>query len=211
MNPNKRAICNTLAVLAFALGAGKAEAQIMELTVGVTPSCPYGIGACWSGAYEALGMLDGVKSVSESPDSYNCTARLYLKDGALPDVIQWAEQFKSRVGRIYEFRGVEVTVEGTLFIQDDSVLVRVPGTPDPILLKPLQSKLQWNFRKAKARQPEPDEKEAYRQLVQKKNATSGGAFTVQVTGPLEKVGVGFSLQVREFFPMAPPGDLYGRP
>jgi galactose oxidase len=211
MDPTRRAVCITLAFLAFALPTGKVEAQVTEVIVGITPSCPYGIGACWSGAYEALGTLGGIKSVSEAPDAYNCTARVYLKESALPEVSLWAEQFKSRVGRIYEFRGAEVTVLGTLETRGDGVLMRVPGVAEPIPLEPLRAKLQWNFRKARARQPEPDEKDAYQQLVQKKNTAGSEAFKVQVTGPLEKTGAGFSIQVREFFPMATPGDLYGRP
>jgi hypothetical protein len=154
--------------------------------------------------------LDGIASVSESPDAYNCTARVHIKGSGLPEASRWAEQFKSRVGRIYEFRGVEVTVEGTIEARGDVLLVRVPGVGDPVALKPLETKLQWNFRKAKARQPEPDEKDAYQQLAQQKSAARNGWFTVQVTGPLEQTAAGFSLQVREFFPMAPPGDLYGR-
>jgi hypothetical protein len=207
-NPNKSIMCATLACLALSLCTGTAEAQVKEVTVGVTPSCPYGIGACWSGAYEALGRLEGVKSVSEAPDAYNCTARLYLKHSGLPDAERWAEQFKASVGRIYEFRGVEVTVEGTVETRGDDVFVRVPSIVDPISLKPLRTKLQWNFRKASARGLEPDEKDAYHQLVQKKNAAGNGTFTVLVTGPLEKTGAQASIQVREFFPMAPPGELY---
>ena len=210
--PIGKAYLSTLVFLVAFLWAGKADAQVKEVTVGITPSCPYGISACWSGAYEALGRLDGVKSVAESPDAYNCTARMYLKESGLPDVARWTEQFKARVGGLYMFRGVEVTVEGTLEKQGDRLLVRVPGTADPIQLETLSHKLQWNFKKAAARQPEPDEKEAYRQLAeQNEKAKGSAALMVLVTGPLGKGPNGFSLQVREFFPMAPPGELYRRP
>jgi hypothetical protein len=210
MYPKKTTICIALACLALTLATPKLKAQVMEVTVGITPSCPYGIGACWSGAYEALGSLDGITSVSESPDAYNCTARVYIKGSGLPEAGRWVEQFKSRVGRIYEFRGVEVTLEGTIEARGDALVVRVPGVAEPVALKPLAAKLQWNFRKGKARQPEPDEKDAYQQLAQNKSAAGSRAFTVQVTGPLEQTTAGFSLQVREFFPMAPPRDLYRR-
>ena len=210
MKPKAIVYRASLAFLALTYLTGKLEAQVVEVTVGVTPSCPYGISACWAGAFEALGTLDGVKSVSESPDAYNCMARVYVKENELPDTMRWAEQFKSCVGRIYEFRGVEVSVEGAVETQGDGLVVRVPGIVAPISLKPLQTKLQWNFRKVKARGPEPDEKDAYQQLSQKKSAAGSGPFTVLLTGPLEKSVAGFSLQVREFFPMAPPGELYGR-
>ena len=32
-----------------------------RVTVGLTAQCPYGLGACWGGAYEALGSLSGVR------------------------------------------------------------------------------------------------------------------------------------------------------
>jgi glycosidase len=40
-----------------------AEAKGTRVVVGLTSKCPYGIGACWGGAYEALQQLDGVKWV----------------------------------------------------------------------------------------------------------------------------------------------------
>ena len=39
------------------------EAPGTRAAVGLTSRCPYGLGACWGGAYEALQKLDGVQAV----------------------------------------------------------------------------------------------------------------------------------------------------
>jgi hypothetical protein len=207
----RRAAVFSLALLVSAFGAGPVLAQVTEVDVGVTPTCPYGIGACWGGAYEALGRLDGVKSVAATPDAYNCTARVVLKQaGALPDVDRWAGQFKSMVGNVYAFRGVEITAEGTVEVDGDTLALRVPGLAQPLPLAPLRDKLQWNFKKSSARQPEPDERDAHAQLAARKKAARVGPLRAQVTGPLKKSGSGYALEVREFFPMDTGVDPYGR-
>ena len=166
-------------LLALALWPASAEAQIREVVVGVTPTCPYGIKACWGGAYEALARMEGVKSVDKSPDAYNCTGAIRLQREALPDPDKWATQFKSVVDQAYLFRGVEVTVAGSLEKTDDGFVVRVPGIAAPLRLAPLEHKLQWNFKKGAARQPEPDEKDAHDAIAgDSKDAKEGPARSV---------------------------------
>ena len=198
-SPFRPAAIYSIALLAPLLSSAPARAQVTEVVVGVTPSCPYGIGACWAGAYEALGRLDGVKSVAKHPDSYNCTAQLELKAGGLPDVGRWAGQFKSFVGQVYTFRGVEVTVEGSLEAAGDEITLRVPGLDSPIPVGTLEHKLQWNFRKSSARKPEPDEHAAYGQLVAARKAAKPGDLKVRVTGPIRKTQQGMMIEVREFY------------
>src|SRR6516225_6135458 len=133
------------ALVALVLWPAAAGAQVREVVVGVTPTCPYGIKACWAGAYEALGRMAGVASVDKSPDAYNCTGAVRLKGKGLPDPDKWAAQFKAVVDRAYLFRGVEVTVEGKLQATKDGLAVRIPGVAAPLPLAPLKNKLQWNF------------------------------------------------------------------
>src|SRR5262249_46327806 len=186
-------------VLALAVAALPAQAQVTEVTVGVTPSCPYGISGCWAGAYEALGRLQGVESVGKAPDAYNCTAHLYLQAKGLPDVERWPQQFESVVGKTYVFRGVEAALKGSVEDQAGKLLLRVPGLQQSVTLAPLHHKLQWNFKKGSARQPEPDERDAYDQLAAKKTSAKESAFGVEVTGPLRRSGKGFIVEVREVF------------
>ena len=194
------------AILTLALWAEPASAQVREVVVGITTTCPYENaieGSCWSGAYWTLLDLEGIKSVEKSANGYNCTARVYLKDNGFPDPGKWTAQFKAKVDQAYIFRGVEVTVSGNIERAGDRPVLRVPGAERPIKLRPLEHKLQWNSKKGSARQPEPDERDAYQQLKSKVEDSKGGDLKVQVTGPLTKSDTGYTLEVREFFPPTP--------
>jgi galactose oxidase len=193
----------TISALAVLLWVVPVEAQVADVVVGVTPTCPYGLSACWGGAYEALGCLEGVGSVAKVPDAYNCTAHLHLKEDGLPNFEKWPDQFKSLVGEAYVFRGVEATIEGSIDDDDGVLVLHAPGIKTRIVLGPLQHKLQWNVRKGAARQAEPDERDAYPQLAARKKEAKDAAFKVQVTGPLKATDKGYVLEVREFFPVAP--------
>ena len=54
------------ALLALAVWAEPAGAQVSEVVVGITPTCPYGLVACWAGAYDAVMRIEGVESVDHS-------------------------------------------------------------------------------------------------------------------------------------------------
>jgi hypothetical protein len=190
-------------LLFFALIPQPANAQVHEVVVGVTPNCPYGIKACWGGAHEALGKLEGVKSVDSTPDAYNCTGGVDLKSNALPDPDKWADQFKKAVDQNYVFRGVEITVEGVLEKKEDGLVLRIPKIDEPLRLAALGNKLQWNFKKRAARQPEPDEKDAHDTLARVVKNPNATEVKVMVTGPLRKEANRHILEVREFTQLAP--------
>lgn len=198
--------CLTWAILALALGTRPAGAQVREVVVGITTACPYENAIesnCWSSAYRALRRLEGVKSVDEFANGYNCTARVYLKDNAIPDPDLWVSQFKEAIGQAHVFRGVELTVEGTVAGGEGGITLRVPGIDHRIPLRPLEHKLQWNARKGAARQPEPDERDAYEQLASQVKALTAAGLKANVTGPLRKADGLYTLEVREFFPTTP--------
>lgn len=199
-----------IAALAPFVEAPPAAGQIQDVSVGVTPSCPYGISACWGGAFDALKRLDNIAWVSSAPDPYNCTAQVRLKESKQPDPTHWAEQFQAVVGENHRFRGVEITIRGTVHKRKDNLVLESPGMP-PLPLVPLEHKLQWNFRKAAPRQPEPDEQAAHKQLT-KLVRKNGETTTVEVTGPLRPTEQGLALEVREFFQQAPdaPSDAQAR-
>ena len=170
-----------------------------QVVVGVTPTCPYGISACWGGAYEALGKLPGVGLVRPVPNAEDSVAFLYLKDYGLPDLEQWPEQFARAANGSYLFRGVEVTIDGNVQEQDGEVLLEGNNDRPPVLLKPLQAnaRIQWDHKSGVRKPFEGDEQLAYAHLsTKKKNA--GATFGVKVTGPLNKTAAGFVLQVRQF-------------
>ena len=82
---------------------------------------------------------------------------------------------------------------------DPKLILKTPGLKQDLTLAPLQNKLQWNFKKNAARQPEPDERKAYKKLAAKKKKAKGEDFQVEITGPLRQTDQGLVLEVREFF------------
>ena len=203
MRSNRDFARRTLPLYAFltvASWAGSATAQVREVVVGITPTCPYGLTACWAGAYEALGRMEGVESVEKTPNAYTCSAEVHMKGGGLPDPDRWASQFKAMVDQAYHFRGVEVTVSGDVERAENGLVMRVPGVEKPIALGPLRQKIQLNPKKRVIRQPEPDERDAYEQVMSKVKADDKSGRKVQVTGPLTKSDKGYALEIREFFP-----------
>src|SRR5207342_521182 len=85
-----------------------------RVTVGLTAQCPYGLAACWGGAYEALATLDGVAVVAPDADAADSTAQVYLRGDGLPDLDAWPAQLARSANGSYTFRGVELTVDGTV-------------------------------------------------------------------------------------------------
>jgi galactose oxidase len=188
-------ICLIAATLAFLPGA---LAEARTVIVGITPTCPYGLSACWAGAYGALSSLEGVKSVARTPDVYNCTAAVELEGNLIPCVRRWREQFVSATGDVYKFRGVEVSLNGPVERDGNDWVLKCPDIKDRVVLARLNHKLQWNFRKARARQREPDERRAFNELTSRVEGERGPA-DVEIVGPLRFRGDEVVVEVREFY------------
>ena len=158
------------------------------MTVGLTAQCPYGLAACWGGAYEALTGLSGVSVVTPYADAEDSTAEVFLGDDGLPDLDAWPAELARSANASYAFRGVEVTVDGTVERRGDD-LVLVGGHRPPIRLRPLEQVLAWDLTARRSRAATAAERAAYERLAE------GAA--VAVTGTLTKSGVDSSLAVRE--------------
>ncbi|MCC2640942.1 MAG: putative galactose oxidase [Nitrospira sp.] len=167
--------------------------------VGITGTCPYGIGACWGGAYEALGRLDGVVLVSPVPNTDDSTAEVFLEDDRLPALDRWEEQFRNLVNGTYDMRGVEVTLRGTITQEGGSFLLVSRGQRPPVPLRPLQAyeKIQWNHRERERKPLEPSEAGAYHTLVTSMAGLASG-HELTVTGALKRTGIDYELHVRSF-------------
>ena len=169
------------------------------VVVGITGTCPYGIGACWGGAYEALCRLQGVNLVSPVPNTDDSTAEVFLEDERLPALEQWHEQFRRIVNGTYEMRGVEVTLQGVIEARDGQLLLAGSRQRPSVQLAPLPAtdKIQWDHA-AQTRKPlEGDEALAYERLAAaSRNSPDGQRVTV--TGPLRQTDVGYQLRVRLF-------------
>ena len=108
-----------------------------HLVIGVTPTCPYGLAACWAGAYHALKNLEGVADVGPIPNAEDSTADVYLKSRGLPDLSRWPQQFTQIASGSQKFRGVEVSFDGDVMLSSSQLVL--PATADhPIIsLSPL--------------------------------------------------------------------------
>ena len=87
-----------------------------EVVVGLTATCPYGLAACWGGAYAGLMKLDGVDIVRPIADSAASVAFLYLNHDGLPDIANWPAQFALSANGSYGWRGVEITLQSIIQI-----------------------------------------------------------------------------------------------
>jgi hypothetical protein len=144
--------------------------------------------------------MSNVSSVGKIPDAYNSTGYVYLQDRKnLPSVEQWLNEFKAVANEAYVFRGVEITVEATVIVSDGELALRLANEAPQLLLAPLRHKLQWNFKKGRARQPEADEGQAFELLTAEARKAGQRGLRALVTGPLIDRDGKPAVEVREFF------------
>ena len=169
------------------------------VTVGITPTCLYGLAGCWGGAKGALRRLTGVGTVLEEANAYSSTATVFLADDRLPDLDVWRREFAQIANASYTLRGIEMTLSGAVE-QTNGVLRLVCNTSRPsVTLVPLKAsnKVQWNFATKTNWPLEPDEQIAYAKLKQRLSELAP-PDPVTVTGTLLKNENGFYLEVRTF-------------
>ena len=174
----------------------KSTAKSNPVVVAITGTCPYGIGACWGGAYEALQRLEDVNTVNPIPNTTDSTAEVFLKDERLPALDQWYKQFCGIVNGTYEMRGVEVTLEGALERRGRTLFLTVRNHSSSVQLESMhaEDKVQWDHTKRERRPLTQEEALAYDKLAAAKPDLSGQ--TVLITGPIKQVGKVYILQVR---------------
>jgi hypothetical protein len=164
------------------------------ITIGILGTCPYGIGACWGGAYDALGRLDGVDRVNPAPNTHDSTAQVFLADWGIPPLDRWTEQFQHRVNGTYQLRGFEAAVRGTVTRAGGELLLKGTQRRPEIALAPLSvDKIQWDLERAAPRQPGESELRAYDDLATREPPDHQ---EVTVTGPLIQTPSGYRLHVR---------------
>jgi galactose oxidase len=170
-----------------------------QAVIGLTSKCPYGLGACWGGAYEALVKLEGVSAVRPVANAEDSTADVYLGNDTLPNIDRWAEQIARTANGSYDLRGVEVSVTGVPVRRAGGLVLTGPLFAAPLPLRPLgdTDKVQFDLAKRRARAATPREKAAFDDLAKRAGAVSD-ATPVRVTGPLVRAGDGWVLHVRAF-------------
>ena len=170
------------------------------VTVGITPTCLYGLAGCWGGAKGALLRLTGVETVLEEANAYNSTASVFLQDDRLPDLDIWRREFGRIANASYSLRGIEMTLSGTIEETDGLLWLAGNQTRPSVLLAPLDAanKVQWDFATKENLPLEPDEANAYARLKQFLCDPTRRNSPVAVTGPLLKNESGFFVEVRAF-------------
>lgn len=171
------------------------------VVIGLTPVCPYGLGPCWAGAYEALRSIKDIAAVRPKPSQDDSVAFVYLKEDILPDIDAWRAQLKVVDGGAYQMRGLEVTLSGVVTRTDGGEIeLAGPWGQSPVVLSPFGpgSTIAWDHRNKVARPVKEGETGAYANLAKKVvNYQSG--LEVDMTGRLHKLEGGkFSLDVKKF-------------
>ncbi|KAK0651107.1 hypothetical protein B0T16DRAFT_321920 [Cercophora newfieldiana] len=174
------------------------------IAIGLTPLCPYGLGPCWGGAYDALCRISNIDLVSPTPNQNDSLAFVYMKEeNSLPDIDAWRKEFAATANSSYEIRGIEVTVSGVVQRGDGKVdLKRGVGLAKKVTLAPFtqKSQLKWDVQAGAARAVTVEETGAYQKLIEALGRRKAGLdVSVLLTGTLQKQGGGvFSLDVRKF-------------
>lgn len=169
-----------------------------HVVVGVTPTCPYGLAACWAGAYHALKNLDGVAAVEPIPNAEDSTADVYLKSRGLPDLARWPHQFTQIASGSQKFRGIEVTLDSDVVLGSGQLVLPATADHSAIPLSRLDPTaiVQLDLATRHPRAATPAELDAYGQLRQRVAAAGGTLKNVKVTGPLYQLGNQYGMFVR---------------
>ena len=170
-----------------------------RVEVGITVTCPYGIGACWGGPYEALGELEGVAYVSPVPNANDSTAEVFLEGDTLPPLERWEETYSRHVAETSQLRGVEVTLRGTVQEEGGVLILARRGARPNVRLRRLEGyeKIQWNHMIRERKAIEPTEAGAYDTLMAAVSTLNRGQ-EIMITGPLKRANNGYELHVRTF-------------
>jgi galactose oxidase len=178
----------------------KEQANRPLVTIGLTPICPYGLGACWGGALDALQRMSDIEIVRPVPNQLDSTAYVYLKQDILPDIDAWRSEFEKTANGSYHMRGIEMTLSGAVEKKREQLVLAGNETRPKLVLAPFKegSKIEYDMWKKVDREMSEEEAGAYEELF-KALAGQASGMKVVVTGRLQKNGAGdFSLDVRAF-------------
>ena len=169
--------------------------QGTRVVIGLTSRCPYGLAACWGGAYQSLRKLSGAAYVNPVADARTSTAEVFLHDNTVPDPERWKREFQDSANASYEVRGIEVSVEGQLSREGDRFRLTLADGQQVGLERPAaDAKVQWNW---DAKAPETltgQEATAVERLAPHAEAS----HRAKVTGPLLRRDGRLAVAVRNF-------------
>jgi galactose oxidase len=122
---------------------------------------------------------------------------VFLDGSGLPEVNDWVGTFRAMAKGSYDFRGVEVTVAGTVRLVGPQIILFGPASAWSVALAPLAltEKVQWDWSRKALAEATADELDAYEKLVESVEA-AGGQIHVEITGPLRMTSSTRQLHVR---------------
>ena len=146
--------------------------------------------------HEALSRLDGVTSISQTPDPVAWTCEMTTREGRLPSLTGIARAVHA-VGNPFSVRGIEAVVVGTIETTPAGPILRASRTGESFALAPVTRKVQWDSRIKEDQPILPEERAAYERLVKDAGAR---ATTVRVVGRVAEGAPGGApiLEVRTF-------------
>jgi hypothetical protein len=170
----------------------------MRAVVGLTSSCPYGLGACWGGAHEALKQLPGVAAVGPISNAADSTADVYVRSEVLPALDDWPAQFARTANASYEFRGIEVWAIGPVQEIQNGLRLNLASFNLDIVLAPLGegTKIQWDREARRPKRATTEELQAYSEL--RRQIRNAAPTEYRVIGPIRKIDGAWTLFVRKF-------------
>jgi galactose oxidase len=136
--------------------------------------------------------VDAVKAVANTAES---TAEVFLIGNGLPDTDSWRATFRDMAKGSYDFRGAEVTLTGTVQLQNGGLMFSGPGWLVHLDALGRTEKVQWDLSRRKPAEPTPAETVAYDRLLERVRV-SGELPSVPITGPLLSETNGRRLHVR---------------
>jgi hypothetical protein len=161
----------------------EAQAGGTRVVIGLTSRCPYGLAACWGGAYQTLKALKGVDAVKAVANAEDSTAEVFLAGNGPPDIDSWKATFRDMAKGSYDFRGAEVTLAGAVRLESGELRLSGPDWSIPLDALNTIHKVQWDWSLRKPAEPTPAESAAYDRLLDRVRASSE-LSSVVITGPL---------------------------
>lgn len=171
--------------------------------LGLTPLCPYGLGPCWGGAYEALQHISDVKLVRPLPHQEDSLAFVYTEDDTLTDIDVWRSEFQQLARGAYTWRGIEMTLSGVVTAIGDKLTLAGNDKRPEVLPTHFHesSKIEWDSKMSTLKPLSEAEAGAHARVAAA--VAQSPSTSIQMTGTLQKLGDGkFSLDVKDFEPVA---------
>jgi hypothetical protein len=149
--------------------------------------------------YQSLKRLPAVTSVTPEANAAESTAELYLNENGIPDLATWKIRFKQSANGSYDFRGVEITLEGTVRTRVERLFIK-GAAYSPVEIRQIGAidKIQWDWDRKAPLIPTAEEQGAFASLSAQFGSSARKSVRARLTGPFQVIGGEPVLFVRAF-------------